>query len=1226
MIDTKLGKIDLKKESSKPKLKLCKPNREIIDNINNAYDIKFNQKLGALDELTFRIPNFVNRRHEIVKIDSSRIIKGKYLIKFVLENYEEYFIISSITKNGGDEEYLDIEAYSLGFELNSKLLREIEEDSMNAQEQLEFVLEKTNWNVGYVDSEFVMKYRSLEVSKGTVLETIVNIAKTFNALIVWDTKNRRVSFYMPSNIGQDKGFKIKYGKLLENVEENDNADNIITRLYLYGKEGMSVQSVNPTGAPYIEDYSVYLQPYEEELHPDGTYTVITKSDYMSDELAHAIIKYRDKVRDKEDEFNTLLGQKRTLQEVLNNEDSNLFQLESHLATLLDERDALNTRIAKKSDEIDSADNRYDETMKTILEDEMNDLVSQRNTILNEIQIQKGLINSQENEVIYYEQDVAEVDYEIELLRAELAIHNNFTNDEITEWNSFIHDEEWEDSNITDPDDLFDEGHKVFDQMQEQRITLTVSLFNLFSAITEQHNWDKVVLGDSFRIEYERLEMNYKAKITEIEHDFETDDISLTISNVEALKNDQDKFLEMLYKSYSSSSVVDVDSWKWDLSKENNGKINEIINGIWDANKQAIVGAKDQVVEISDRGLIIRDPNDPNVYLVGINGMIAITNDGGNTWKHAITSEGIVGEYIYGKVFMGVNLALEDEDGVLKFQGSKGEIFDREGNLVMKLGLIDENPDEFGLTAFNNVNKVTISDLEGFAVEQVTTDTLKYPDGWKKIFWTDPNAGILYSRDMIASNIKIVSNDEFDNIILDAETGEFNLGFFNKIVKDGKMTTDEKLLIIKEMNQISSQYQSLKAQAEKYQRSSRDKEINLDGAFDIYTKRFPETASNTDLYSIAPLRNAYLSLVSYISSFIKVTSLSPHEPILIDVADELTEQTTPVSDRAEFILKFKTYYDEAEKLRNKIEDAMSYSGINMGGYYNNLMMSDAGFVAVRNDGKYRAILNATNGLALQKWNGVYWENKIYGSIGNPDIPDGTLIAEDLVAKRLKIIDGDLGNNILLDAETGITVFGANGEEIRLNQEEGFAIDVGGEKRIWIAMDGTIRARKLIVEPEGGESDLVLDKETDAFISDLMVNSLKSIPKSADPTTYRNYVYIRSNFVKLMTGDTSVTDIEKLIMRLNGTSDTSFPEMIWGAGDQNGNDRGYIQKTGEKFMFKYVDSYAKEKHLTFNDSGLATFTGVELSSGGDVLRLRADANNYIEISSSGVKVVGSRIDLN
>ena len=793
-IDLSVGRIDFTKEKVKPNLSLCKPNKTTIAKMNESYDIMFDLKLGALDSLEFKIPVKHVRRHELVETKSFKRIRGKYLVRFKLNSYDEYFVINSINKKGDSEEYLEVKALLLPFELNRKILRSFELTSKNAKEQLEKVLEKTNWKVGYIDSEFLMKYRGLEITRSTVIEAIVNIAKTFNALIVWDTHTETISFYRPNNIGKNRGLRAKYGKLIENVEETDESDNIITRLHLYGKEDIGIQSVNPTGSSYIEDYSTYIYPYKEVLNPDGTYEVLRSSDYMTNELCHSLLAYQKTVKDSESVFQALLESKATLQAIVNQQESDLFSLETTRRLYLDDRDALNTRIAQKRDQLDNADNNNLDTID-LIRGELVDLENQLQNKIEDIETQEQLILDKETEIIYYEQDVQEVDYEIDELRQDLSVNNNFTNQEITEWNRFIHEDDWQDQNITDPQDLLDEGKVAFDRIRQQRMSISVSLFNFLSALEEQNNWDKLNLGDTFRIDYDRLNISYQAKITEIEYDFESEEINVTISDVENLKKDQDRFLEMLYNSYSTSSVVDIDSWKWDLSLDNNGKINELINNIWDANKQAIVGAKDQVVEVSDRGLLIRDPNDPNVYLVGLNGMIAITNDGGNTWKHAITSTGIVGEYIYGKLYMGVNLALEDEDGVLKFQGSKGEIFDRDGNLVMKLGLIDESPDKFGLMAKNAMNRIQVSDLDGFVIDRASTDTNKYPDGWEKVFWTDPNTGTLYSRDIVASNIKIVSGDNWENQIINAETGEFNLGFFNTIIKDGKLTTDEKLNLI-----------------------------------------------------------------------------------------------------------------------------------------------------------------------------------------------------------------------------------------------------------------------------------------------------------------------------------------------------------------------------------------------------------------------------------------------
>lgn len=363
---------------------------------------------------------------------------------------------------------------------------------------------------------------------------------------------------------------------------------------------------------------------------------------------------------------------------------------------------------------------------------------------------------------------------------------------------------------------------------------------------------------------------------------------------------------------------------------------------------------------------------------------------------------IVGERIYGKVFMGTNLALEDEDGVLKFQGSKGEIFDRNGTLVMKLGLVDENPDVFGLWSFNDITRVKVDDREGFVIDRASTDANKHPDGWEKVLWADPSDGTLYAHDLVAENIKIVNN--VGDVILDAENGYLDIGDFKDIVMDNKLTSMEKMQIITELYKIESGYHRMLEQAEKYKRSQRD------DVFDMESQFFTKSPSTIDLYSTTPLTDAYFALLNYMSRYIEIVS---QQPLNVNINSPMTDQTSEIPDRAEFILKFKTYYDEEKRLRNKIEDAQFYSGLNMGQYYNNVVIGEYGFIALRNDGKYRSVLNATNGLALQKWEKNKWTNKVYASIGNSTYEDGTLIAEDLVAKRLRIENKN--GDVLLDAD-------------------------------------------------------------------------------------------------------------------------------------------------------------------------------------------------------------------
>ncbi|MBE1446085.1 hypothetical protein [Paenibacillus sp. OAS669] len=362
---------------------------------------------------------------------------------------------------------------------------------------------------------------------------------------------------------------------------------------------------------------------------------------------------------------------------------------------------------------------------------------------------------------------------------------------------------------------------------------------------------------------------------------------------------------------------------------------------------------------------------------------------------------IVGERVYGKLFTGTNLALEDEHGILKFQGSKGEIFDRNGRLVMKLGLVDENPEKFGLWSFNDITRVKLDQIEGFVIDRKTTDTTKHPDGWEKVMWADPKDGTLYTHDLVAQNIKVVNN--VGDLILDAENNYLNIGDFDNIVMDSKLTSMEKMQIITEGYKIEAGYHRMLEQAAEYQRSQRD------DIFDINAQFFTKTPSTIDLYSTTPLTNAYNALLDYLKQYIDIVG---REPLNININSPMTDLTSEIPDRAEFILKFKTYYDEEKNLRNKIEDAQFYSGLNMGQFYNNVVIGNYGFIALRNDGKYRSVLNATNGLALQKWENSKWVNKVYASIGSSEYTDGTLIAEDLVAKRLRIETKN--GDVLLDA--------------------------------------------------------------------------------------------------------------------------------------------------------------------------------------------------------------------
>src|SRR5690606_28858734 len=79
------------------------------------------------------------------------------------------------------------------------------------------------------------------------------------------------------------------------------------------------------------------------------YTIESHSEYMSDELCHHLLKYEDFIKENETVFENLRNQRKVHENHKAILDGELFNLNTELKILLDERDVLNTRIAKKED-------------------------------------------------------------------------------------------------------------------------------------------------------------------------------------------------------------------------------------------------------------------------------------------------------------------------------------------------------------------------------------------------------------------------------------------------------------------------------------------------------------------------------------------------------------------------------------------------------------------------------------------------------------------------------------------------------------------------------------------------------------------------------------------------------------------------------------------------------------------------------------------------------------
>jgi phage minor structural protein len=626
--------IDYNKRPQEAKLHLAKPNKQIISHISEKFKDTLSLKLGNINELNFSIPHFIEEE----KNEHVDLIKEKMLIRVTLGAYQEWYIIDEIDEDGDDADIFNVKAFSLGYELRGKRVRSLAEESINAEGILTSIMKnRTIWKVGEIDPIFNDMFRSFDISNSNVLDAIIQAGETFGALIVWDTLNRKVSFKDMKQNGSFRGMTVNYGKFLRSIKRTRTTDEMVTRLHIEGAEGLTIHGVNPTGQGYIEDFSYFMYPFERDTNGN----VIKSSHFMSDELCIAIEEHKAKLLMFLPEINSIMDAKLDKEAELFTKESALTQLKLELENIL----AL----------LDTAQATGDEAL---------------------IQQRKNDRDTKEYEVLMAQSEVDEIKGEVEALEAQLELRQvdvsydaNFTPQLLDELDLFIIEKEWLDDRYTDAQELYDDGLKKFEELRQPKVVIDVTIDNLLNIIEEQYYWDKLVLGDLIKVKYPQMNIEYMAKIIEINYNLEEGTASLVIANTTDLLNETDKLVQLLYSSSSASSLIQNNKYKWDKINAVEKEVNAIITQEWDANKNKIIAGVNNTIEVGNRGIIIKNPDFPQEVVIMQSGIIALSKDGGETWKTAIKPDGIVAERLIGQIIAGQELIITNGNGSFTFDNN-----------------------------------------------------------------------------------------------------------------------------------------------------------------------------------------------------------------------------------------------------------------------------------------------------------------------------------------------------------------------------------------------------------------------------------------------------------------------------------------------------------------------------------------------------------------------------
>lgn len=700
------------------RLYLCKPDGTTIAELSSAYKRRLTLNYGGIHQLSLQVPYKVFHNGEFIRNPQVDLVRGHYLIR--LEKgveMKEYFIITNPVNAISDgQEVKTLTCYLRPYELKDKLVRLYKGVKTLPEVLSDTLLAQTDYTIGYIDASLALKYRNFDVSEQTLIDFTNDLADTYGGIVMWDSINKKINFYLDENLVFDEGLEIAYGKYLKSLTENEKFDDVVTRLYCYGQNGISINGVNTTGAFYIEDYSFYIYPFER----DANRNVIKHSNYMSDSLCHALLDYYALVESKSSAFQNLLSQRKAyvdsqtpLLTDLDSLERQMDFIEKQIAVWV----ALNQDLTANSlgtlritsgasasgnlvftisgstsktitvplvrDEDSTVTSVAAKVLATFQEQGMVASLDSVNGVgviqfqlpnsgrvtsvsintggtgvsvtnaTNSLNGQKAAklieINNKKAEIAVIQTNIDNVDAQTLALKNTLAIDSNFTQAQKKEWTTYVKEKSWTDGNYTDANDLLVEGKKKLAQASQPIVAYEIDSVDFKSALNTSHDWEKAKLGGVTRIFYPSFNINIKTKIIVMDWDIDGKSLKFTIANTKDIKSGILKIKDLMKGMVSTSATMNISKTSWDKADSAYENFNNFINGKFDANKQMVTAGENENYTLNQYGFMMKDPSDPLNYLRMVHNILAFTNDGGNTFKHAISSQGIHGEYIVGTI-------------------------------------------------------------------------------------------------------------------------------------------------------------------------------------------------------------------------------------------------------------------------------------------------------------------------------------------------------------------------------------------------------------------------------------------------------------------------------------------------------------------------------------------------------------------------------------------------
>lgn len=615
------------KDKIQYQISLRNANMSIISDIPSEFMGEIDIQLNDISSISIRIPNKVPIANKMVTYPIFDEIKTDRLITI---NDKYCFSIKNIEiSEDGEKVYKELKAYSLEKKLERRTIA-LSEDSYRLKSNdtdksnsiFDLLEQQTNWTLGHIDESALnetidektdYKYRFFETGDKTWSSFLKDeITKLYNVQLFFDSYNKIINVYDKDNFGEHKGLYLSNENFLKSVRKSIDGDQIITRLHLTGKDGITITDVNPLGTDYIEDFTYYID-----------------NQIMSGELISSLARYK-----------IVLDEKQITWQGYN----------TSLTTLRETYSTKNTELTAKKEEL-----KAKELLKNAyITAEDNESLTKINS---EILVLNNKITVLTNEIAYVNSQITTITDEIATLVTFIQKENISDNVGIIfdsvllqEIDNYISEDSWSDENYLTSTTLYEAGVKELKDKNTPPIEDSLELVDFLSCIKHPQSWDYMLkLGDYVTID-SKINNNIDLRFIGYKHNPNDNKLSISLSNKDIKINSFLALAKITKIMNTHSQTINNYKTTWKASGENNTFVKDIINNGVDLSNNTIVGqSENNKTEINDKGFTTGGvgEGEKNQIFIG-SGKVSATNDNWDSTKILISSEGIHGSGIIKK--------------------------------------------------------------------------------------------------------------------------------------------------------------------------------------------------------------------------------------------------------------------------------------------------------------------------------------------------------------------------------------------------------------------------------------------------------------------------------------------------------------------------------------------------------------------------------------------------